>query len=531
MQLPADQTQLYEDLCAKLALQQDEAQLIHYMGGVLGSLLRRKGDAAFLRTVQDAFAEGLAGRPWPEQQALAREVIGMVIAKRPEVALAWQRVSGEQPHPLARRAVDVDALAAEDDLPEISLTVEEAPADSFEAFRAAFVEDLSGALSRRLSLFAMPPQRFPSPTYMHDQPFFLVTETFAKVVHDFLAKVLLPLWDEPLRTLHAETGGDAAAALAAIRPRAWELVTGRLSELARLSMGAREKLAAARAQAEAGGPDFQLVEIPVSRKRTLSVLGVQFSLGSSTEITMHKVPIPPAARPNAEEMLSLDLSTRLHDMAAEAGLELPDAAELGLLHDLLSFDAGRLAEDMPGLLSLVNDGETTAEAVLDGIEAVVAGHPRTIADALTITLFAHGVDGAFGFEELVRLADRWDLTEHPFLAAEIVRRPRDLAFQVRDGLRRRLDRNNMGLAVVMLFEVWRVLSPTAHKSALSSAITVFSAFPIAFAGDPAEATFSDIGSVLSKGLTAPVLDSAATVEAVMRLYGTVVPASGTRLQL
>ena len=168
--------------------------------------------------------------------------------------------------------------------------------------------------------------------------------------------------------------------------------------------------------------------------------------------------------------------------------------------------------------------------MLDGIEAAVAGHPAAIADALAVTLFAHGVDGGFGFEELVRLAARWEgAAAHPFLAAEIIRRPRDLAFQVRDALRRRLDRNNMGMTVVMLFEVWRVLSSSPHQAALCSALTVFSAFPIAFAGDPAEAVFSDIGNVLSKGLTAPELDAAGAIEAVMRLYGTIVPATGARI--
>ncbi|MGE5477871.1 MAG: hypothetical protein ACM3Q1_14525 [Bacteroidales bacterium] len=524
--LPADQTQLYEDLCAKLELQQDEDQLIHFMGGVLASLLRRKGDAAFLRTVQDAFTNGLSGRPWPQQKVLAREVIGMVIAKRPEVALAWQRVSGEEPHPLARRAVDVDA--AQDDLPEICMAPEP-DAGSYEAFCAAAAADISGALTRRLSLFTLPPQRFPSPTYMHEGPLFLVTEGFAKVVHDFLATVLLPLWEEPLRALHAGAGGGSAAnAVAEMRGPLWTLVTNRLHELAERAASANAKLEAARTQQESG-PDFQLVEVPVSRERTLSVLGVQFSLGTSTEMAVRKVPVPPAARPSGDEMQALDLVTRLHDLAADAGLELPDAADLGMLHKLLTFDAQRLADDMPGLLALVRDGDAEAEAVLDGIQAALAGHPSVVADAAVLCLFAHGVDGSFGFEELVRLASRWSEAEHPLLEAEIVRRPRDLAFQVRDALRRRLDRNNMGLTVVMLFEVWRVLSAGRHETALCSAITVFSAFPIAFAGDAAEAAFSDIGAALTKGLTAPVLDSSGTVEQVMRLYGTVVPATGARL--
>lgn len=528
MTLPADQRRLYEDLCVRLDQCAGETQLIRLMGDLLFSLLRRKGDTQFLRTVQDAFVDGLSGRPWPQQQVLAREVIGTVIAKRPEVATAWQRFSGEQPHPLARRAVDVD------DLPEISLSREPEepppPRDSFAAFQAAVVDDVAGALSRRLALFTLPPPRFPSSTYVHEQPFFLVSDTFAQVARDFLAGVLLPLWRDDLYELYGRLQGGAAATLVArARPDVWALVAEQLDRLAALSASAQAKLVAAQDGAQSG-PDFQLVEVPVSRKRTLSVLGVRFSLGTSTEMTRRKVPVQASRRPGADEMGALDLVTRLHDMAAEAGLDLPDVADLGLIRDLLGFDAERLARDLPGLRALVGDPEAEAAAVLDGIDAAAAGHPPSVADALVVTLFAHGIDGAFGFEELVQLAARWDdAVDHPFLATEIARRPRDLAFQVRDALRRRLDRNNMGLAVVMLFEVWRVLAGSRNRAALDAAVTVFSAFPIVFAGDPAEATFSDIGATLGKALAAPTLDAAGTIEVIMRLYGAVVPASGQRI--
>lgn len=434
MALSPEQTQLYEDLCAKLDQQQDEPQLIRFMGGVLGSLLRRKGDAQFLRAVQDAFAEGMAGRPLPQQTELAREVIGMVIAKRPEIALAWQRVSGEEPHPLARRAVD---LPPEDDLPEISLDPAPLPpADSFEAFFAAAVEDVTGALTQRVALFKVPPQRFPSPNYVHEQPFFLHAPSFVGAACTFLAKTLMPTWRDALADIHRRLPGRPAdVAVFEARPELWALVTGRLGKM----------------------------------------------------------------------------------------VEQAAAADLGLLLDLLSFDAERLAQDLPGLLSLVGDGEAETDAVLDGIEAASVGHPPLIADALAITLFAHGSQGAFGYEELVRLVARWPAAEHPFLAPEVARRPRDLAFQIRDALRRRLDRNNMGMTVVMLFEVWKVLSGTAHKAALDQALTVFSAFPIAFAGDASETVFSDIGAAVAKGLSAPEADTAGTVEEVMRLYSAIIP--------
>ncbi|MCR6629610.1 MAG: hypothetical protein NVV74_05875 [Magnetospirillum sp.] len=398
MELPADQRLLHDDLCAKLEQQQDKAQLIAFMGGVLGSLLRRRGDAAFLHAVQDAFTAGLAGRAWPQQVELAREVIGTVIAKRPEIALAWQRVSGEQPHPLARRAVDLSP----DDLPEISVTPEEEappPVDSFAAFEAAVVDDVAGALGRRLALFALPPQRFPSPTYVHEQPFFLATEAFAQVARKFLAGVLLPLWRDQLHQLHARQGGlDPVTAVTQARTELWTLVAERLGNLAALSDSAQAKLAAARSGAD-DQPEFHLIEVPVSRKRVFSVLGVNFTLGSSTEMVTRKVAVEGPGKPTPDEMLALDLATRWHDMAAAAGLDLPPVADLAALQAVLTFDAGRLAEDMPGLLALARDPDVEHEALLDGIEAAVAGHPPAVADAVAVALFAHGVDGGFGYEE------------------------------------------------------------------------------------------------------------------------------------
>lgn len=524
-QIPADQGLLYEDLCAKLEHQNGQPQLIAYMGGVLGSLLRRKGDAAFLCTVQDAFTAGLAGLPWDKQVELAREVIGMVIAKRPEVASAWQRVSGEEPHPLARRAAD-----ASDDLPAITVPDHALlPPDSFEAFEAAVIEDLAGTLERRLALFTLPAPRFPSPAYCHDQPLFLANPAFAEVTRHFLGDVLLHLWREQLHQFwQSASAASASAALTAVRSDVWSLVSERLRALAHLSVSAEAKLEAARAAARTE-PEFQLVQVPVNRKRVFSVLGVHFTLGNSVEMVTRKVANHGPDRPSPEEMLALDLATKLRDMAVAAGLDLPVAADLDMVRDLLVFDAEQLAHDLPALLTLVT-GEAEHETVVAAIEAAVMGHPTFIADAVVVKLFFHGVDGSFGFEEMLRLAERWGEAKHPLLAFEVARRPRDLAFQLRDALRQRLDRNNLGLAVIMLCEVWRVLAARQRQSALDGAQTVFAAFPIAFAGDADEATFSEIGVTLAKSLATPGMDATNVVESVLRLYGQVVAATKNRWQ-
>lgn len=525
MDMPADQRLLHDDLCAKLDQQQSADQLIRFMGGVLASLLRRKGDAEFLHLVQDAFTTGMAGRSWPEQQVLAREVIAMVIAKRPEVAMAWQRLHADEPNPYNRRAAD----AAADDLPEFSTTREDEAQEPFPAFLAALTDDMVGALERRLALFAIPEtDRFPTPTYAHEQPYFLANPQFLAVARGFLANALLPLWHEPLEAIHARVAGLAPAeAVAETRPELWQLAMGRLAALADRQRSALAKLEAAR-NIDPNAPDYQLVEVPVRRERAVRVLGVKVSLGASTEMATRKVPLPKADKPSADEMLALDLAGRLHDLAADSGLHMPDAADLGLLHALLTFDAGRLAEELPGLKALAANGETEHQAMLDAIDAAVAGHPVAVADSLAISLFAQAVDGAFTYAELVALADRWG-AGHSLLEAEIMRRPRDLAFQLRDALRRRIDRNRLGLAVVMLCEVWRVLSGSRRREALETALTVFSAFPIAFAGDADEAVFSDIGAVLAKRFAADTLDAAATIEQVLQRYGKVVQATGKRL--
>jgi len=439
--------------------------------------------------------------------------------------MAWQRLHADEPNPYNRRAADAPPA---DDLPEITVTRDEEPLEPFPAFLAALMNDLGGALDRRLALFAVPEQRFPSPTYTHEQPFFLANPVFARVARKFLAEVLLPLWHDSLLAIHQGLDGNSAAAqVAEARTELWSLVTGNLGALADLQRSVRDKLEADR-NADPDAPDFQLVEMPVKRKRVVSVLGVKVSLGESVEMTTRKVPLKKSHKPTPDEMLALDLATRLHDMTADAGMEPTDDADFGLLHALLTFDAGRLAQDLPTLKALVADVDADHELMLDAIDSAAAGHPIPIADALALTLFSHAVDGGFTYQELVSLADRWG-DGHPLLTAEVMRRPRDLAFQLRDAMRRRIDRNHLGLAVVMLCEVWRVLAGTRHKEALETALTVFSAFPIAFAGDAAEAVFSDIGAILSKRFSAEELDAGSVIEQVVQRYGTVVAATGQRI--
>lgn len=532
MDLPADQRLLYRDLTAKLGAQQDEQQLIRFMGVVLHSLLRRKGDAEFLGAVQDSFTTGLAGRPWQDQVTLAREVIGLVVTKRPEVALAWQKLNHEEPRPHQRRAADlgeVPALTDLDDLPDFSLAPEEGddlpPAARPEEL---VVEYVANVLDRRLALFSAPVLRLPSPVYSHEQPFFLFAPHFTELVHRFVSRVLLGVMRADLdRVLYDHV--DAAlladedklkAFVAERRPDIWAVIMARLGRLAGDLHSVQAKLAAAGGGDD--GPEFQMVEVPVSRPRVFRVLGVAFTLGNRTDTKRMKVRVNPSTKPDNDEMLALDVITKLRDMAARVGLELPDSCDFAFLRTLLDFDAARYAKDLADLQALAANKDTPRETLLQRLNQMDAVYPAALTDALALTLFHHGSDGAFGFHELYDLALDWcRIAPRPFLMTEIARRPRDLAFQIRDCLRKRTDRNGTGLAVVMLFEVWRVMDRSRFRAEMDAALTVFSAFPVAFAGDRDEKVFTEIGSVLFRTLSAESLDAAGAIEAVLKLYSPV----------
>jgi hypothetical protein len=265
------------------------------------------------------------------------------------------------------------------------------------------------------------------------------------------------------------------------------------------------------------------VEVPVQRPRVIRVLGIPFTMGSRTETKRMKVRVNPSTTPDADEMTALDLVTRWRDMAARAGIDLPAACDFAFLCSLLELDAKRFGDDLAALQALAADREAPREPVLESLNQLDRTYPVVLADTLAIALFHHGADGVFGFPELYELCLEWSRTApRPLLTAEIARRPRDLAFQIRDCLRKRTDRNGLGLAVVMLIEIWRVMDRARFQAERDAALTVFSAFPVAFANDPAEKAFTTIGSVLFKTLSGETIDTGATVDAVLRAYAPVV---------
>lgn len=544
MNLPADQRLLYRDLVAKLDRQTDQTGLIAVMGDVLRTLLRRKGDIEFLVAVQDAFTTGLAGLSPEESHLLAREVVALVIAKRPEIAIAWQKLHGEAPC-AGRRAADhpVPAPAVvDDDLPDLDLIKDDLALDVAEddvppgppyAFAAAekLVADYVGAvLDRRLSIFAQPPTRFPSVAYCHEQPFFLFSPIFAKVSRRFLAAVVMPLCRDPMerhvfRHIPPKVMADAKALDAVLtekRPDLWKILVEKLSKL-----GAHHKLAEAKveaARAAAGGPEFQMVDVPVSRPRVFRVLGVAFRLGSRTKLERMRVRVRASTELDADEMAALDLIARFRDMAAQAGLDLPQACDFTFLRTLLEFDAKKYAQAAREFAALAGHKETSRQYLFERLKYIDQAYANTLADALVILLFYGAADESFGFKELydicigTSLDDSARASKRPFLQGEVARRPRELAFQLREVLRRRYDEATLAAAVKALGEVWTTMARSRFKDEMEAALTVFAAFPITFAGDPDEHVFTAIGRQLHRALNGKDLDLAATQKAVIDAY-------------
>lgn len=535
MDLPLDQHLLYQDLTAKLDRLGGPDQLIAYMGQVLRTLLRRQGDAEFRGAVQDAFIGGLMGRDWPGQVALAREVILIVIAKRPEIALAWQRQQGgdDNPH---RRAADrglAPPVVADPDLPDLDLIGATPPAPprpkppyAFGNAEDKVAEYVLETLSRRLGLFRLPTLQFPSIAYVHEQEFFLFSPIFQRVAGEFIAESIMPLCRDVLErrvykgmSQQATTRPDMG--LAERQGDIWAVLNERLGKLAARLNGARSKLAR---PAEDGLPKYQEVEVPVDRPRVFRVLGVGFRMGTRTELKRVKVKVRSAKELDADEIAALNLYSQLRDRAAEAGLDLPQACDFEFLAALFQVDGRRLAQTVKELMGLAEHKETTRIYLMERLRAIDETFANTLSDAIALLLFHGAVGGPFGFSELYETAigtardQSVRSIQRPFLSAELARRPRELAFQLREVMRKRLDEIRAATALKALFSVWNTLPRASFERDLDAALTVFRAFPIAFAGDDDEAALSAIGQQLCTILVAEKVEVELATATILRLY-------------
>jgi hypothetical protein len=521
--IPPDQNSLLADLSAKLDRMPDQEALAMFMGQVLRSLLRRQGDAEFLAAVQDAYIAGMADRNWAGQRQLGRDVIRVVIEIRPEIAAAWRAThGGEVPEAPLRRACDLGPPAS----PAVPVSPQPARPEA-ERLVAGFV---AASLERRLQLFLPPPPRFPSPAYCHEQPFFLFSPLFVKVAAAFVTDVVMDLSRDHLerhvyRMLAAKLPApmvDIERQLEAKRLDIWKILTEQLGKLAAHHRTAEAKVAAAQ-DGEGGGSAWKMVEVPVTRPRVFKVLGVAFTFGQTT--AMRKVRVKDTSGEiDVDEMQALTLITRLRDMAAQEGLELPEGCDFQFLRTLLEFDARKYGQAIKEYSALAGHKETSRNYLFERLQILDKNFPNSLSDALVLMLFTQLSDQGFGFRELydVCVGTARDASarasKRPFVQPEVARRPRELAFQLREVLRRRSAPQAVYAAAEMLLDCWRIMAKARFSHDLDSALTVLAAFPVAFAGDPEEAIFVDISHNLYRTLTAQVPDFAGCMQALSDSY-------------
>ncbi len=527
--LPDDQRLLLDGLMVKLDGVGDPAALLRFMAEVLRTLLRRQGDAEFLATIQDAFTTGIAGLSWDEQKSLAREVIRVVIAKRPEIALAWQAMHAEAKTgtPVHRRAADVEAkpvVAAPEPAPA-------APAYEFAAAEARLGEYIADILLRRLALLRVKPPGPPSIAYSHTQPFFLFAATFPEILRDFVVGPLLQhcrLGFERRIYRHVEpillTDADAwKAFMADKRDAVWKILISSLTKLAAAHKTGEAKVLAASVEGP-GEAEYKMVEIPVTRPRLYAILGVQFSLGEVTSMKQVRVKVPSPHLLEPSEHQALDLVAQLQHAASHVGLNLPASVDFQFLRTLLDFNVRLFMQSRDELMGLAGHAETSAKFLTDRFKAVDETLSHVLADILAMMLFTQHGDDRFGLAEFYGICvgasrDKTALNHtRPFATHELKRRPRELAFQLREALRRRLHVDVVLAAVDMLIVCWQVMGKNRFNTELDAGLAVIGAFPMIFAGDPEEASFVAIGQMVRDVLTSEIPERSACLMQISQAY-------------
>jgi hypothetical protein len=525
--LPPDQKLLLDDILPRLGKVEDRSGLLRFMAEILKTLLRRQGDAQFLTTIQDAFAAGLPGLAFQEQKELAAEVIQVVITKRPEIALAWQKLHGLPPRqppaaapaapaaprpepqapaaaPPQRRAADQPPMEMPPPLP--------AEADGFpyqqaELFVAGQLGDM---LDKRLALMRVPLPAIPSIAWSSDQPFFLFVPAFAEVVKAFIGGPILRLCRDGLekrvlgRVDHAVlTQPDRQTAFwDEVREHVVKVVDERLTKLATHHKAAEAKSAAAAKGGGEGKADFRIVEMPVTRPRTYNILGVEFSLGQVTTTKRVKVRIPPPNKLEPEETKAIELIDELRRAAAQANLDLPHTADFQFLRTLLNFNTRLFTQTRDELVGLAGHEDTSSGFLDERLTAADKSFTNFLTDVLVMMMFTRCGDTSFRLAQFhaVCVGSARDKTamiaRRPFIPGELARRPHELAVQLREALRRRLHVDAVLGSVERLLDCYKVMGRNLFGQELEEARGVIAAFPMAFAADSEAATFATISKLV-----------------------------------
>ncbi|MBF0304777.1 MAG: hypothetical protein HQL41_03890 [Alphaproteobacteria bacterium] len=507
--LPPDQQELFDSLAAKLPADGQEDALIHQVDRCLDSLLRRQGDAEFRVTVHGAFLSGLRGATAAERLELAREVLAIVVEKRPEIAAAWALAHRERvrdtPH---RRAVDDEEVARailpppEEEPPAPAL--DEAPAPP--PYAHAWAEDLvarqlTEILRRKVKVFVMGEPSIPSAAWWHERPLFLFSPRFVTALLAFVEGPLMESCRNVLehqiyvlmkkRALAHDEARDAF--FKEKRPLLWRILTEKLTRLAPLHQNAVATLELARKK-EKLPAEFKVVRLPVRVPRRFRVLGVRFSLGSETRYRRVKVPVITALDPDEAEALALFDAFR---KAVEAeGLALPDGTDFQFLSCLFDFDAKLFAKTHAEFRALADHPETTPQFLAERLKWVDKQFSNFLSDILLLMLFGDGVR-LFDFKALYEtcigasLTRSAQVTKRPFVQDEVRRRPVELAWQMRMALVTGVTLEAASEAANMLVMVHGVMSSRRFAGELRESIEVLEAFKDETVGDPRHGPYAE----------------------------------------
>ena len=491
MTLAPQQQALFETLAANLDARRTEAALRGQVDGMLASLLRRQGDERFLLAVRNAFAEGTAGRKLADQHQLARELIGLVIEKRPEIARAWSALNPEPAPPVQRRATDQpDSAVADAPAPS------ERPPYQHATVEALVAHHIAGTLVKKLAAFQVPPPPPPSVAYCAGQPFFLFRPAFAQALDEFVRVQLVAFCRPPLeRHVYADfdprklaDDSKRKAFIAGKRKAIWKIIGQKLNRLGTNHANARAKLELAAHPPEVAPPEFRIVQVPVKTKRVYRVLGVEFRFGEITTTQAVKVKNRPATELEESERQAVAMLDAWREICARHGAPVPEAADFQFLRCLQEMDGRRFAQLVEEYVQLASHPETTRAYLFDRLAYVDKTYSNFLSDALVLVLFYRLSDRGFTFKELYDAcigAGRSSgaiASKRPFLQAEVYRRLPDLVAQLHGLIARGSDGETVAAAAAMLLSSWRVLNPLRFKRVLELARTALTGLPAGFTG-------------------------------------------------
>jgi len=541
-ELPVDQKLLLDGLLGRLALVTDRAELVRFVSEVLRTLLRRQGDGEFRAAIEQAFVDGLVVHTFEEAHTLAAEVIRVVITKRPEIALAWQAAQAAAGTPPAAAAVPAGSGRRESDRAEAAAppgaqAAAPAAAPAAEAaYEFAAAEEALGAylatlVQRRLDLLRVPPARVPSIAYRHGAPFFLFAPAFPAVLGGFVAGPLtrhcrIGLERRVYRSCPSPLPADAEAWAAHLGDRhetVWAVLLTGLGKLAAAHKTAEAKQIAA-AREPGAVQTHKVVEVPVTRPRVYSILGVDFTLGQETVMRRVRVKVPPPYRLDESEHTALAVVDDLRRRARRAGIDLPDCADFQFLRTVLEFNPRLFVPARDEMMGLAAHPETNPRFLLERFKAIDETFSSILADLLAMMIFTRHGDGRFGFAEFYALCvgtgreRSASEVSRPFVALEVARRPRDMVEQWREILRRRLPAPTMLAALDKLLECWAVVGRRRFERETDAALALIDAFPDLFAEDPGRDTLAEIGRIVAGGLRTGATERGVLLQVVGGLY-------------